>query len=89
MEQFTKGREADLHFIGKATMDYPLLNARDYVAAEAKIEELKSHFANYFLQYDVLLLPVNPMTATGHGLQEYSQWKDCFRLSCHGCHGTF
>jgi aspartyl-tRNA(Asn)/glutamyl-tRNA(Gln) amidotransferase subunit A len=71
MEQFTKGREADLHFIGKATMDYPLLNARDYVAAEAKIEELRSHFANYFLQYDVLLLPVNPMTATGHGLQEY------------------
>lgn len=71
MEQFTKGRESELHFVGKATMDYPLLSANDYVKAEAKIEELKSHFANYFVQYDVLLCPVNPMTATAHGLQEY------------------
>ncbi|MFD2933659.1 amidase [Spirosoma flavum] len=71
MEQFTKGHEADLHVIGKATMDYPLLNATEYVKAEGRIEALKSHFANYFLQYDVLLLPVNPMTATGHSLQEY------------------
>jgi aspartyl-tRNA(Asn)/glutamyl-tRNA(Gln) amidotransferase subunit A len=71
MEQFTKGRESELHFIGKATMDYPLLSATDYVKAEAKIEELKSHFANYFVQYDVLLCPVNPLTATPHSLQEY------------------
>lgn len=71
MQQFTKGRESELHFIGKVTMDYPLLAANDYVKAEAKIEELRSHFAGYFLKYDVLLCPVNPMTATGHNLQEY------------------
>ena len=71
MEQFVKGRESELHVIGKATMDYPLLSATDYVKAEAKIEELKSHFAGYFQQYDVLLCPVNPMTATGHSLSEY------------------
>lgn len=71
LEQFTKGRESEMHPVGIATMGYPLLNARDYVAAEAKLEELKSHFANYFLQYDVLLLPVIPFTAPRPGLQEY------------------
>ena len=29
------------------------------------------YFAGYFQQYDVLLCPVNPMTATGHMLNEY------------------
>ncbi|GLU50559.1 amidase [Dyadobacter frigoris] len=71
MQQYTRGRESELHFIGKATMDYPLLNAAEYVKAEATIEKLRMHFAGYFQEYDVLLCPVNPMTATGHGLNEY------------------
>ena len=71
MEQFTKGHESELHFIGKATMDYPLLSASEYVKAEATIEKLRMHFAGYFQRYDILLCPVNPMTATGHGLNEY------------------
>jgi len=71
MQQFTKGRESDLHFIGTATMEYPQVSLTEYVKAEAKIEELRRHFAGYFQQYDVLLCPVNPMTATEHGLQEY------------------
>ena len=70
LEQFTKGRENELHFIGKFTMDYPLLSEREYAKAENKLEELRSHFAKYFLKYDVLLLPVTPMTATEHMLQE-------------------
>ena len=72
LEQFTKGRKNDLHFIGKFTMDFPLLSEREYAKAENKLEELRSHFANYFLKYDILLLPVNPMTATRHQLQEYT-----------------
>lgn len=71
LEQFTKGREADLHFVGKFTMDFPLLSEKEYAKAENKLEELRSHFASYFQKYDILLLPVNPMTATGHQQQEY------------------
>ncbi|MEN0055864.1 MAG: amidase [Mucilaginibacter sp.] len=71
MEQFTKGRESELHFIGKFTMDVKLLSEKEYAKAENKLEELRSHFANYFQKYDILLLPVNPMTATGHQQQEY------------------
>jgi aspartyl-tRNA(Asn)/glutamyl-tRNA(Gln) amidotransferase subunit A len=71
MEPFTKGRESELHVIGTATMEYPLVSLREYVKAEATIEKLKMHFAGYFQQYDVLLCPVNPMTATGHMLPEY------------------
>lgn len=71
MKEFTNGRESELHSIGKATMDYPQVSLTEYVKAEATIEELRKHFAGYFTQYDVLLCPVNPMTATGHGLNEY------------------
>jgi aspartyl-tRNA(Asn)/glutamyl-tRNA(Gln) amidotransferase subunit A len=71
MEQFTKGRESELHAIGKVTMEYPLVSALEYVKAEAMIEQLKTHFAGYFQRYDVLLCPVNPMTATGFSLPEY------------------
>lgn len=42
----------------------------DYLAAEAHGEELRSAFAGFFERYDVLLTPVNPMTATPHGVQE-------------------
>ena len=70
MEQFTKGREDQLHFIGKFTMNVKLLSEKEFARAENKLEELRSHFANYFLKYDVLLLPVNPMTATEHMLNE-------------------
>ncbi len=51
-------------------MDFPLLNEREYARTENKLEELRSHFANYFLKYDILLSPVTPMTATEHMLQE-------------------
>lgn len=70
MEQFTKGHESELSVIGKGAMSFPLLNASDYAKAENKIEELRSHFASYFLRYDILLCPVNPMTATKHMLDE-------------------
>lgn len=70
MEQFTKGRENDMHFVGKFTMGVDLLSEKEYARAENRLEELRNHFANYFTKYDILLLPVNPMTATPHMLNE-------------------
>lgn len=68
MQQFTKGRESEMHATGKTLMKSQLLTGNDYAKALANIEKMKSDFANYFLQYDVFLYPVNPMTATEHGL---------------------
>lgn len=42
----------------------------EFSAAGLKVEALRSHFAGYFQKYDLLLCPVNPMTATPHGAQE-------------------
>jgi aspartyl-tRNA(Asn)/glutamyl-tRNA(Gln) amidotransferase subunit A len=70
MEQFAKGREKDMHFVGQFTMGVELMNQKEYARAENKLEELRSHFANYFTKYDLLLVPVNPMTATPHMLNE-------------------
>ena len=42
----------------------------DFAAAHAQAETLRSAFAGFFRTYDVLLTPVNPMTATAHGAQE-------------------
>jgi len=67
MEKFTKGHESELHWTGKALMNSRLLTGNDYAKALENIEKMKSHFANYFTKYDVLLSPVNPMTATAHG----------------------
>jgi aspartyl-tRNA(Asn)/glutamyl-tRNA(Gln) amidotransferase subunit A len=64
------GREGDLHAIGKGILATSDPSFADYQAAEAKAEALRSAFAGYFQKYDVLLAPVNPMTATPHGAQE-------------------
>jgi aspartyl-tRNA(Asn)/glutamyl-tRNA(Gln) amidotransferase subunit A len=64
------GRESDLHAIGKGIVGMENPSFADFLAAEAKAEALRSAFAGYFQQYDVLLCPVNPMTATPHGAQE-------------------
>ncbi len=64
------GREADLHFIGKGIIEMSDPSFADFLAAEATAEKLKSAFAGWFEKYDVLLCPVNPMTATPHGAQE-------------------
>jgi aspartyl-tRNA(Asn)/glutamyl-tRNA(Gln) amidotransferase subunit A len=64
------GREADLHAIGRGILERSDPSFADFAAAHAKAEALRSAFAGYFLQYDVLLCPVNPMTATPHGAQE-------------------
>ncbi len=67
---FTKGREADLHAVGAGLLSAPLPSVEDYVAAEAQVEALKSAFAGFFQNYDVLLCPVNPFTAPRHAQNE-------------------
>jgi aspartyl-tRNA(Asn)/glutamyl-tRNA(Gln) amidotransferase subunit A len=66
------GREKDLHAIGKGIIAASDPTFAEYLAAEGKAEALRSAFAGFFREYDVLLCPVNPMTATLHGAQEHS-----------------
>jgi aspartyl-tRNA(Asn)/glutamyl-tRNA(Gln) amidotransferase subunit A len=64
------GREDQLHMIGAGIIGMADPAFADFLAAEAQGEELRSAFAGFFERYDVLLTPVNPMTATPHGAQE-------------------
>ncbi|MDR5826666.1 amidase [Caballeronia sp. LP006] len=70
VKAIVKGRERDLHAIGKGIVETPDPAFADFIGAEANAEALRSAFAGFFEQYDVLLCPVNPMTATPHGAQE-------------------
>lgn len=63
------GRENDLHAVGAGIVGASDPTFADFLAAEAQGEELRSAFAGFFEKYDVLLTPVNPMTATPHGAQ--------------------
>jgi aspartyl-tRNA(Asn)/glutamyl-tRNA(Gln) amidotransferase subunit A len=71
VKKFGAGREAEMHLIGQGLMSTPPPSLGEYIDAEVKVEQLKSAFAGYFAKYDVLLTPVNPMTAQPHSLQEY------------------
>jgi aspartyl-tRNA(Asn)/glutamyl-tRNA(Gln) amidotransferase subunit A len=64
------GREHELHAIGASIMGRTDPSFANFAAAHAQAEALRSAFAGYFNKHDVLLCPVNPMTATPHGAQE-------------------
>jgi aspartyl-tRNA(Asn)/glutamyl-tRNA(Gln) amidotransferase subunit A len=64
------GREAELHAVGQGIVGMANPSLADFLAAELDGERLRSAFAGFFQTYDVLLTPVNPMTATPHGAQE-------------------
>ena len=64
------GRESELHAIGAGIVGTPDPSFADFAAAHAKVEALRSAFAEFFQKYDVLLTPVTPMTATPHGAKE-------------------
>lgn len=70
VQSFATGRASELHAVGAGLLNTPLPPLIDYMAALAKVEEIRSAFATYFLKYDVLLCPVNPFTAPHHGLDE-------------------
>ncbi|WP_234790805.1 amidase [Mycolicibacterium wolinskyi] len=65
------GRESDLSPAGSdilAVQDPTLEQLR---VARRATETLRSAFGGYFADYDVLLCPVNPVTAPPHGAQEF------------------
>jgi aspartyl-tRNA(Asn)/glutamyl-tRNA(Gln) amidotransferase subunit A len=64
------GREADLHAVGAGIVGISDPSFTDFLAAHGQAEALRSAFAGFFQKYDVLLCPVNPMTATPHGALE-------------------
>ncbi len=64
------GRESELHAVGAGAIALSDPSFVDFAAAHAQGEALRSAFAGFFDKYDVLLTPVNPMTATPHGLHE-------------------
>jgi aspartyl-tRNA(Asn)/glutamyl-tRNA(Gln) amidotransferase subunit A len=64
------GRESELHAVGAGAVGLSDPSFVDFAAAHAQAETLRSAFAGFFEKYDVLLTPVNPMTATPHGAQE-------------------
>jgi aspartyl-tRNA(Asn)/glutamyl-tRNA(Gln) amidotransferase subunit A len=61
------GREGELHAVGAGIVGMSDPSFVDFAAAHAQAETLRSAFAGFFQKYDVLLTPVNPMTATPHG----------------------
>jgi aspartyl-tRNA(Asn)/glutamyl-tRNA(Gln) amidotransferase subunit A len=64
------GRESELHAVGASTIGLSDPSFLDFAAAHAQAETLRSAFSGFFRKYDILLTPVNPMTATPHGAQE-------------------
>jgi aspartyl-tRNA(Asn)/glutamyl-tRNA(Gln) amidotransferase subunit A len=64
------GRESELHAVGAGTIGLSDPSFVDFAAAHAQAETLRSVSSGFFQKYDVLLTPVNPMTATPHGAQE-------------------
>src|ERR1700723_600 len=64
------GRESELHAVGASAIGLSDPSFVDFAAAHAQAETLRSAFAGFFEKYDVLLTPVNPMTATPHGARE-------------------
>jgi Asp-tRNA(Asn)/Glu-tRNA(Gln) amidotransferase A subunit family amidase len=64
------GREDDLFTTGSGIVEMADPTFTQLHAARTTVETLRSAFARYFREFDVLLCPVNPMTATAHGALE-------------------
>jgi aspartyl-tRNA(Asn)/glutamyl-tRNA(Gln) amidotransferase subunit A len=64
------GGEGDLFTTGSGILEMADPTFTQLHAARTTLETLRSAFAGYFREFDVLLCPVNPMTATPHGAVE-------------------
>lgn len=65
------GREGDLSAAGSGILAVPEPTLEHIRAAKTATEMLRSAFSGYFSEFDVLLCPVNPVTALPHGAQEF------------------
>lgn len=67
----TAGREDDVSVAGAAILAAPDPTLDQYRSAGRVTASLRSAFAGYFRDYDVLLCPVNPVTAPPHGSEHF------------------
>src|SRR3954463_9989086 len=65
------GREAELHPVIARTLQAPDVTIADYLAAEREVEQLRSVFAGWFQDYDVLVCPVVTIPAPPHAQSSY------------------
>ncbi|MDT0456369.1 amidase family protein [Streptomyces sp. DSM 41527] len=63
----TSGRETEVHPVITATLESAETTMADYVAAEHEVEHLRTRFAAWFADHDVLLCPVTPFPTPPHG----------------------
>jgi aspartyl-tRNA(Asn)/glutamyl-tRNA(Gln) amidotransferase subunit A len=70
--EVTAGHEDQMFTYSRTLLATPDTSAEDYVLAEEGIERLRDGFAEYFRQYDALLLPVTTIPAHAHGLGQFT-----------------
>ncbi|HEX7823551.1 MAG TPA: amidase [Mycobacterium sp.] len=70
IKELAAGREGELHATGTGIVEMANPTYAQLLAARETQEALRSAFVDYFRDYDVLLCPVTPTTATPHGAQE-------------------
>lgn len=66
------GREDELSAAGARLLTVPNPTLEDIGDARRATQTLRSAFSSYFSDFDVLLCPVNPVTARPHGSQEFT-----------------
>jgi aspartyl-tRNA(Asn)/glutamyl-tRNA(Gln) amidotransferase subunit A len=71
MAAATTGREDDMFTMSTSMLNTPDTSIEDYIAAEQGFERIRDGYAEYFTQYDALLLPVLPIPAHPHGMTEF------------------
>ncbi|GAA5039110.1 amidase [Actinopolymorpha pittospori] len=72
VRETTAGREDQMFTYSQTLLATPDTSVGDYVRAEQGVERLRDGFAEYFHQYDVLLLPVTTIPAHVHGLEQFT-----------------
>jgi aspartyl-tRNA(Asn)/glutamyl-tRNA(Gln) amidotransferase subunit A len=70
VKELAAGREDELHATGAGIVQMQDPTVAQLSDARKTLEYLRSAFAGYFRDYDVLLCPVTPMTAPPHGVTE-------------------
>ncbi|MEU1616624.1 amidase [Streptomyces sp. NPDC005722] len=70
--QVTAGHEDQMFGYSKFVATMPDTSVEDFVLAEQAVERLRDAMANFFQQYDVLLLPVTTIPAHKHQLEEFT-----------------
>ena len=71
MATATAGHEDQMFKMSKTMLATPDTTMEDYIAAEQGFERIRDAYAEYFTRFDALLLPVLPIPAHEHGLNEF------------------